>query len=143
MLKFEEESDSKLSAIKRGNQKKFTQNPEIVDRVINKEDRYSHLLPLYLWVHFLGENFRHNSQGLVIEEGKNLRLVWDGSTMYTPMDIVMNNMTPTEEEAEVTFRLVKILFYWLIYNLRVSFPDEVIYLALADIKACFYSQEST
>ena len=49
----------------------------------------------------------------------------------------MNNMTPTEEEAEVTFGLVKILFYWLMYNLRVSFPDEVIYLALADIKVCF------
>ena len=53
------------------------------------------------------------------------------------MDIVMNNMTPTEEEAEVTFGLVKILFYWLIYNLRVSFPDDVIYLALVDIKPCF------
>ena len=81
--------------------------------MINKEDRYSHLLPLHLWVCFLGADFRHNSQGLVIEEGKNPRLVWDGSTMYTPMDIVMNNMTPTEEEAEVTFGLVKILFYWL------------------------------
>ena len=79
----------------------------------------------------------HNSQGLVIKEGKNPRLVWDGLTVYTPMDIVMKNMTPTEEEAEVTFGLVKILLYWLIYILRVSFPDEVIYLALADIKACF------
>ena len=137
VLKFEEKSDTKITAMDRGNQKTLNQNPEIVDRVINKEDRYSHLLPLHLWVCFLGANFRHNSQGMVIEEGKNPRLVWDGSTMYTPMDIVMNNMTSTEEEAEVTFGLVKILFYWLIYNLRVSFPDEVIFLALADIKACF------
>ena len=51
----------------------------------------------------------------------------------------MNNIPPTEEEAEVTFGFVKLLFYWLIYNLRVSFPDEVIYLALADIKSCFKS----
>ena len=57
--------------------------------------------------------------------------------MYTPMDVVVKNMTPTEEEAEVTFGLVNILFYWLIYNLRVSFPDKVVYLALVDIKACF------
>ena len=92
---------------------------------------------MHLWVCRLGANFRHNSQGMVIEENKNPRLVWDGSTMYTPMDIVMNNITSTEEEAEVTFGLVKILFYWLIYNLRASFPDEVIFLALADIKACF------
>ena len=49
----------------------------------------------------------------------------------------MNSMTPTEEEVEVAFGLVKFLLYWLIYNLRVSFLDEVIYLALADIKVCF------
>ena len=70
---------------------------------------------------FLGGNVRHNSQGLVIEEGKNPRLVWDGSTMYTLKDIVMNNMTPTEEEAEVTCCLMQFLLYWLIYNLRIVF----------------------
>ena len=53
-------------------------------------------------------------QGMDIQEGKNPRLVWDGSTMYTPMDRVMNNMTLIEEEAEVTFGFVKLLFYWLI-----------------------------
>ena len=67
----------------------------------------------------------------------NPSLIWDGSIIYTPMDIVTNKLTPIEEEAEVIFGPVKILFYWLIYNLRVSFPDEVIVLALADIKACF------
>ena len=57
--------------------------------------------------------------------------------MYTAMDIVMNDMTPTEEgEAEVTFGCVEFLVYWLIYNLQVSFPNEVIYLALVDIEAC-------
>ena len=59
----------------------------------------------------MGGNVRHNSQGLVIEEGKNPRLVWDGSTMYTLKDIVMNNMTPTEEEAEVTCCLMQFLVY--------------------------------
>ena len=74
---------------------------------------------------------------MVIEEGNNPRLVWDSLTVYTPMNIVMNDMTPTEEEAEVTCGFVKLLFYWLIYNLRVIFPYEVIYLTLADIKAYF------
>ena len=92
---------------------------------------------MHLWVCFLGANFRHNSQGLLIREGKNSRLVWAGSTMYTPMDIVMHNMTPSGEDIKVTFGLVKILFYWLIYNQRACFPGKVIYLALADIKACF------
>ena len=61
--------------MERGNQKTFNQNPQIVEKLVNKEDRYSHLLPLHLWVCFLGANFRHNSQGLVIEERKNQGLV--------------------------------------------------------------------
>ena len=66
-------------------------------------------------------------KALVTKEGKNPRLVWDGSTLYTPTDIVINSMTPTGEETEVTFVLVKLLFYWSIYDLRMSFPDKVIF----------------
>ena len=89
------------------------------------------------WVCKLGPNMRHNSQGMVAKQGSNPRQVWDGSAMYTPMDIMMNEMTPTENEVEITFGLGKVLFYQYLYNLRISFPNEVIFLALADIKACF------
>ena len=57
MLKFDEQSDNKLNAIERGNQKNFTQNPEIVNKVMNKEDRYGHIFPLHLWVCFLSAGF--------------------------------------------------------------------------------------
>ena len=57
VLKFDKQSDSKLSAMERGNQKTFDQHPEIVDKAFNKEDRYSHCLPLHVWVCFLGANF--------------------------------------------------------------------------------------
>ena len=80
---------------------------------------------------------RHNLQGMVVKQGSNPRQVWDGSTMHTPMNILINEMTPTENKAEITFRLAKVLFYQYLYNLRLSFPNEVIFLALADIKACF------
>ena len=136
-LEFQEETSSKLQAIARGNQKGFTQNLPIVKKTMNKEDRYSHLIPMHDWVCELGPHLRHNSQGMVVKQGSNPRQVWDGSTMYTPMDIVMNDMTPTENEAEITFGLAKVFFYQYVYNLRISFPYAVIFLALADIKACF------
>ena len=65
---------------------------------------------------------RHNSQGMVVKQGSNPRQVWDGSTMYTPMDIVMNEMTPTENEAEITLGMAKILFYQYLYYLRKAYP---------------------
>lgn len=51
--------------------------------------------------------------------------------------MVMNDHTPTEDEADIDFESAKYGFYWLIYNLRISFPNTPILLTLADIKACF------
>jgi hypothetical protein len=84
-FEFAEESSSKLRTMARGNHTFFTQDSDIVNKVINEEDMYSHLLSMHEWVCMQGPNFRHNSQGMVTNIGKNLRLVWDGSTKYTPM----------------------------------------------------------
>ena len=84
----------------------------------------------------MAPNMRHTAQGVVMKDGKG-RVVWDGSTKLEPLDVVMNDYTPTDNEPEVTFGTSKIAFYWLIYNMRASFPDTPIFLALADIKACF------
>ena len=53
------------------------------------------------------------------------------------MDVVLNDYTSVENEPEVTFGTAKTDFYWLIYNLRISYPETPILLALADVKACF------
>ena len=53
------------------------------------------------------------------------------------MDVVMNDITSTDDEAEVTSGMVKTLFYVYLYNLRISFPSSDILLAMADVKACF------
>ena len=101
-LEFQEETSSKLQVIARGNQKSFTKNLPVEKKTMNKEDRYSHPIPMPGWVCKLGPNMRHNSQGMVAKQGSNPRQVWDGSAMYTSMDIVMNKMTPTENESEIT-----------------------------------------
>jgi hypothetical protein len=53
------------------------------------------------------------------------------------MDVVMTEGTPIENEAEITFGMVKAFFYWFIFNMRASFPDAIIVFVLFDIKACF------
>ena len=80
---------------------------------------------------------RHTTQTMVIKKGKNDRLVWDGSTTMKPTDIVMNQITPTINEAPITFGHVKMQMYIDIYNTRISYPRSSILLAAADIKACF------
>jgi hypothetical protein len=79
---------------------------------------------------------------VVIKLGKNDCLVWDGTTIFLPLDIVMNQVTPVTREAFVTFGHVKIQSYIDIYNMRISHPNDVILLGMADIKACFHFPRS-
>jgi hypothetical protein len=45
-LMFTESLDNKLKMIERGNSKSFDDHPELVKKAMNKEDRYSHLVPI-------------------------------------------------------------------------------------------------
>jgi hypothetical protein len=79
----------------------------------------------------------HTTQSNAIKDGKNNCIVWDGSTVTQPTDIVMNQVTPVAKEAPVMFGHVKSQIYMDIYNTRISYPTATIILVLADVKACF------
>jgi hypothetical protein len=79
----------------------------------------------------------HTLQSIVIKDGKNNGIVWDGSTVTRPTDVVMNQVTPVTQEAPVTFGHVKRQIYMDTYNTRISYPTATILLGLANVKACF------
>jgi hypothetical protein len=54
-----------------------------------------------------------------------------------PTGIAMNLITPTINEAPITFGHVKMQMYIDICNTCISYPKSTILLAAADIKACF------
>jgi hypothetical protein len=45
-LTFEEPSSNKLEFISHGNLKSFAKNPQLVQKTMNKEDRYSHMFSM-------------------------------------------------------------------------------------------------
>jgi hypothetical protein len=63
--------------------------------------------------------------------------IWDGSTKISPVQIVLNEQTSMEFEAIIDFGTAKMRLLISIYNWRISFPKETIYVALADMTACF------
>ena len=119
-LTFEEPLSNKLEFISRGNSKNFIANPKLVRKMMNKEDRYSHLVPMDPILCKFSPYLHHTTQSIVIKEGKNDRIVWDGSTILKPTNIVMNQITPVDQESPVTFGHVKLQFYIDIYNTRIS-----------------------
>jgi hypothetical protein len=104
---------------------------------MNKEDRYSHLVPMDLLLCKISPYLCHTTQSIVIKDRKKDCIVWDGLTVTQPTDIVMNQVTPVAQEAPVMFRHVKSQIYMDIYNTRISYPTAMILLGLADVKACF------
>ena len=104
---------------------------------MNKEDRYSHLIPLDEIMCRFSPYYRHTTKTMVIKAGKSDHLCWDGLTTIKPTDIVMNQVTPITREAPITFGHVKMQLYIDIYNTRVSYPTFIILLAMADVKARF------
>ena len=136
-VNFWESTASKLEVMGFGNQQSYTSNPQIARELLNKEDKHSHLLPMNEMFCHLSPFLRQNSQGIVVKAGSDPRQVWDSSTQITPMMTVLNQVIDTDDEADITFGLVEPSFLAHIYNLRARYPGREIYIAMADVKACF------
>jgi hypothetical protein len=78
---------------------------------MNKEDQYSHLMPINEDICSVSAYLCHTIQTVVIKPGKNNRLVWNGTTILLALDIVMNQVSPVTCKAPVTFGHVKIQLY--------------------------------
>ncbi len=136
-LNFKEPLSNKIEMIECGNSKSFSYNTALVLKTMNKEDRYSHLIPLGEIMCCFSPCCCHTTQTMVIKAGKSDCLCWDGLTTIKPTDIVMNQVTPFTCEAPITFGHVKMQLYIDIYNTRVSYPTFIILLAMAGVNACF------
>ncbi len=49
----------------------------------------------------------------------------------------LNEVTSIKDNASIIFGDTKMHFYMDVYNLCISHPNKTIWLALADVKACF------
>ena len=136
-LEFMESSSQKQQTIKRGNQRTIDDYPDIVKESMNKLERNSQVIAIKHWVLHFSPYLRHTPQSMVLKVGKKPRMVWDGSTKLTPFDVVLNEVTPTEFEATIDFGTSKRRLLINIYNWRISFPDDDIYLAMEDLTSCF------
>ena len=134
---WEEPAQNKMDFLKRGNSPSFNAHPEVVDKALNKEERNHHLMPFPGFVCRFASSARHVSQALLMKAGKKARLIWDGTVKASAHEIAMNEATSTAKEAQITFGYVYMAFCIWLWNLRISYPDEEIYLAFIDISSCF------
>jgi hypothetical protein len=66
------------------------------------------------------------------------RVIFNSLTQTIPNKVVLNHIMTMELKAIINFGQAKMKLFMNIYNWRVSFPNEKIFLMLADITACFW-----
>ncbi len=76
-LDFEEPLSNKIEMIDQGNSKSFSANTTLVLKTMNKQDRYSHLIPLDKIMCRFSPYCHHTTHTMVIMAEKNDRLCWD------------------------------------------------------------------
>ena len=136
-LTFVGQLSNKMEMISQGNSKSFNETLNIVKKMMNKEDRYSQVVPMDALICLLSPFLRHTTQTMALKEDKNPRLCYDATTTRKPTNIVMNQVTPVRREAPITFGKVKQQLYVDIYNTRISYPLAVILLTMCNITTCF------
>ena len=138
-----EPRENKMARLDMGNQPSIERNEELVRKTINKEDRYSHVLPMARWIPRFSPYCRHNYQGLITKNGKG-RVVWDETTIPrdAPHLTVINRIAPRDDIIQVSYGDVPKRFMMSILNIRASFPDEEIFIPAADITACFRTNKT-
>ena len=136
---WDEPAENKMIFLRRGNHPSIKTHMPIVTKTLNKEERNSHVVPFPRYFVFFSPYARTTPQTVVNPNhpDKKARLCWDGTTIANPHEISMNQVTPTVNEAEVTFGYVHLYFCIWIWNLRITYPDSEIWLAFIDISSCF------
>lgn len=122
--------------INRGNQKSLDEHMDLVVDTMNKEEKNSHIVPVNDYFCRFSPNCQHIPQGLNQRKGK-LRLITDGSTKQLADDIILNEMCPIDGEPKITFGFTKGGVLEYLWNVRISYPETRILMAVADVKACF------
>jgi hypothetical protein len=135
-LNFEEEYKHEHQVLWKWNQQTFLEHPEVTAKAMNKEEKNSHVLPFKPWTIHFSPYCHATPQGICKKYGK-FRVIFDSSMQTSPDEVVLNHVTPMDHKAAIDFSTAKRKLLTNIYNWHISFPDEVIYLALPNITACF------
>ena len=74
-LMFTEPLDNKLKMIRQGDLKKLNDNLDLLRKAMNKEDQYSHLVPINKDICRASAYLRHTTQPVLTKLGKNNHLI--------------------------------------------------------------------
>jgi len=126
-----------LKLFRYGNHTSIKQSLEKITKSLNKEDMNQYLLLFPNWIVRFIPNLYMTPQGLLSKTGKNDRLIWDGSFQPDWESVCVNMMLDRITDPTIVYGDAFDRHLINICNLRLTHPNEEIYLFDDDTKGAF------
>jgi hypothetical protein len=131
-------SSAQVEAYRRyGNHKTILSNPGLMEKAMAKEDARDNIFTVHRDLAIYVPHINYTPQGLLVKPGKKDRLINDSSFQLDRVSIPYNAFTDKRLEPRITFGPAFTTLLTDIYNYRISFPSNEIYLASDDITGAF------
>ena len=120
-----------------GNHKMLPPQLALLDKVLVKESKRGHVVLASNVLSLYTYNCHVTPYGVAVKEGKNDRPFSDASFRPTDHAMAVNDWTNKDDDLPVEFQLSERRFLTELYNYRISYPNEEIYIGDDDIQGAF------
>jgi hypothetical protein len=120
-----------------GNHPSLSTHIAKVMETMNKEDRKDHVLTFPAWLARFVPHLMTTPQGYVMTPGKNDRLVFDASFMLHEDSRPFNHCIDLSDEPEIIFGGAYTKYLTAIFNLRITYPNDDIFVMDDDVAGAF------
>jgi len=120
-----------------GNHVSISSRPELVEKTLNKEERNNYSLPFPSWTARFIPHLHVSPSGIIIKPGKKDRIIFDASYHVDALSFSPNDWTSASDEPPIFYGDALIRHLKRIWNLRISYPNAIIYLWDDDVAGAF------
>ena len=120
-----------------GNHKSISTRPDLVAKTLNKEEKNNYTIPFPIWIARFVPHLHVSPEGIIIKEGKKDRIIFDASFHIRYDSQAPNDWTSKHDEPSITYGTALIRHLQQIWNLRITYPDDIIYLWDDDVAGAF------
>jgi len=120
-----------------GNHKSISTRPDLVAKTLNKEEKNNYTIPFPIWIARFIPHLHVSPEGIIIKEGKKDRIIFDASFHIDYDSQAPNDWTSKYDEPTITYGTALLRHLQQIWNLRISYPDDIIYLWDDDVAGAF------
>ena len=120
-----------------GNHPSMKANSLKVKKAMNKEEKNKFVMVMPIWLERFIPHLHLTPQGILIRKGKKDRIFSDNSFLISPEAACTNQFTFPHCETELEYGSAFTRHLTQIYNLRVTYPKEEIFLFDDDVSGAF------